>query len=181
MELPRTPREAKCLGVSKYYTGTPCSKGHMTHRYAHNATCVTCAAEASTKSRPRSTKTPLTKSQRSRKKTAARKSKPKAFFAHSFINRTRKRAAKKGIPFNITAAYIVSIFPDKCPVFGIEFVFNPGTHPVDASPSVDRTIPKLGYVPGNVVVMSRKANQTKSNSSIDEMRIMLAYMESVVL
>ena len=39
----------------------------------------------------------------------------------------------------------------------------------DASPSIDRIIPTLGYVRGNVIVVSLKANRIKNDATPDEL------------
>jgi group I intron endonuclease len=43
-DLPRTRTEAKRLGAKKYFTGEPCTHGHVAPRYTKGM-CVTCAAE----------------------------------------------------------------------------------------------------------------------------------------
>ena len=74
----------------------------------------------------------------------------------------KKRAAKKGIPFELSKEHILSIMTDTCPVFGTAFNFgqNRGTQPT--SPSLDRIVPSLGYIEGNVIIISTKANSIKS-------------------
>jgi len=47
----------------------------------------------------------------------------------------------------------------------------------DHSPSIDRTVPHLGYVKGNVTIMSYRANRIKCHASLDELRAIVAYME----
>lgn len=42
--LPRTRTEAKAQGARKYFTGEPCSHGHISARYVKGM-CVACAAE----------------------------------------------------------------------------------------------------------------------------------------
>jgi hypothetical protein len=54
--------------------------------------------------------------------------------------------------------------PPYCPVLGISLASSVGVAS-DASPTVDRLRPELGYVPGNVVVMSNLANRIKSTGS----------------
>ena len=41
-----TRAEAREKGLSWYFTGKPCKKGHIDRRYTSNATCFTCAREA---------------------------------------------------------------------------------------------------------------------------------------
>lgn len=89
------------------------------------------------------------------------------------IAHLRVRARAAGIECTITAADIP--VPRLCPVLGIELM--PGSNS-DASPSVDRFDPRLGYVPDNVLVISRRANQLKSNGTSDEFRRVIEYLEN---
>lgn len=75
------------------------------------------------------------------------------------------RAKRKGIPFDIELDDIV--IPSHCPLLGIELSMNNTTHGHD-SPSLDRIIPELGYVKGNVMVISYKANTMKNDSLFEE-------------
>jgi hypothetical protein len=43
--------------------------------------------------------------------------------------------------------------------------------------SIDRTDSAKGYVPGNVAIMSAKANRLKSDSTAEDMRKVLEYLE----
>ena len=81
--------------------------------------------------------------------------------------RTRARAA--AIPFTIVKEDIV--IPTHCPVFGIPLFKAPGT-PFGGpnSPALDKIRPELGYVPGNIVVVSRRANDLKKDATLDELR-----------
>jgi hypothetical protein len=47
----------------------------------------------------------------------------------------------------------------------------------DNSPSIDQIVPGGGYVPGNVRIISWKANRLKSNATIDDLEAILAYMK----
>lgn len=66
--------------------------------------------------------------------------------------------------------------PEVCPVFGTTLVKSTG-RATDASPSLDRKVPLDGYVPGNVVVVSLKANRIKSDSSLEELRQLVDFYE----
>lgn len=66
----------------------------------------------------------------------------------------KRRAALQGVPFTITPEDVQ--IPSTCPVLGIPLVsvlFGAGTQ-LAGTPSVDRLDPTLGYVPGNVAVIS---------------------------
>lgn len=91
--------------------------------------------------------------------------------------RAKNRAKKYGLPFDLTANDIR--IPATCPVLGIPLNTLPGTQPpgggrgsgslTDHSPSLDKLDPALGYVRGNVVVVSMRANRLKGELSPDEM------------
>ncbi len=77
------------------------------------------------------------------------------------------RAIAKGVPFAITPEDIE--VPEVCPVLGIPLVRNhSGKGHKYNSPTLDRVIPELGYVKGNIVVMSARANTIKSNANASE-------------
>ena len=48
---------------------------------------------------------------------------------------------------------------------------------IDNSPNLDRIFPKKGYVPGNVRVISQRANRIKSDATVEEMRAVLRDMQ----
>ena len=87
----------------------------------------------------------------------------------NMYRRARDRATKKGVPFNITAQYIRSIWPtnNRCPVLDVPLRVSKG-QPSDASPSLDRIVPKKGYVRGNVIIVCNKANTIKSHATVKE-------------
>ena len=89
------------------------------------------------------------------------------------IKESQRRAAKKNIPHDVDWRYIKSIFPKdyKCPVLGIkmEFGYNRDNNETRSnSPSLDKIIPKKGYVKGNVAWISQKANLIKTNASAED-------------
>lgn len=88
--------------------------------------------------------------------------------------RVQKRAAERGLPFDLEVEDIV--VPDVCPVLGIPLT-KEGGEDQDAYPSLDRLIPSRGYVKGNVRVISKRANQIKSNATVEEVEKVLAYMK----
>jgi hypothetical protein len=79
----------------------------------------------------------------------------------------KQRAKEKGLSFDIEKKDIV--IPAFCPVLGIPLKSNfGGRGGNDFSPSLDRIFPELGYVKGNIVVISKKANAIKSNATAEE-------------
>lgn len=80
-------------------------------------------------------------------------------------NGAKFRASHSGLPFNISLEDVV--IPVLCPLLSIPLVKGIKEARPD-SPSLDRIRPDLGYVKGNVQVISRKANLSKSNLSFEE-------------
>lgn len=86
----------------------------------------------------------------------------------------KARAAKKKLPFTIQVSDIV--IPEFCPVLGIELAKKHARLFNDIRPSLDRFKPELGYVPGNIAVISWKANRLKNNGSTEEFEKLAAWM-----
>lgn len=80
--------------------------------------------------------------------------------------KSRKSTAKKeGIPFTILFEEIE--YPTHCPLTGIKLNYIDGNKAYD-SPSIDRLIPELGYIKGNVKIISGLANRMKGLASKEE-------------
>jgi len=77
----------------------------------------------------------------------------------------RYRARKAGVMFTLKAEDIT--IPARCPVLGRRLRFD---GPSRDRPSIDRIVPGLGYVPGNVIVVSHRANWLKGDGSVHELR-----------
>ena len=96
---------------------------------------------------------------------------------HLFMG-AKRRAAQKGIPFSIVQSDIV--VPEFCPVLGIRLKVNDGCGPRFDSPSIDRIMPSLGYVKGNVIVVSQRANTIKSNALVDEIQAVANFYRRLI-
>ncbi len=87
------------------------------------------------------------------------------------------RARTKQIAFEIEPDDI--FIPERCPVFNFPLIIEPG--PIKPNtPALDRTKPELGYVLGNINVISSKANTIKSNASVEDIQALLNWFRSVV-
>jgi hypothetical protein len=80
---------------------------------------------------------------------------------------SRSRARYANIPYNLTEDDI--IIPEYCPILGMKLEFVERNNNLN-SPSIDKIIPELGYVKGNVRVISRKANMMKLNCNFEELK-----------
>lgn len=94
---------------------------------------------------------------------------------YQLVVSARARAKKYDLPITITVDDFE--IPEFCPIFGIKLEFG-STEDHNASPSLDRIIPQLGYVPGNVAVISHRANQIKSNGSAEQHRKIADWIEA---
>jgi hypothetical protein len=92
------------------------------------------------------------------------------------VNFAKHRAKEKGLDCTITHNDFE--IPEFCPATGIKLEIGVGKlH--DASPTLDRFIPALGYVPGNVVVISYKANRIKNNGTAKDLENVAKWMKQV--
>ena len=86
----------------------------------------------------------------------------------------KHRADKFSLPFNLSLEDIQ--IPDTCPVFGIPLVVHSPDGPHPDSPTLDRVIPSLGYVKGNIRVICHRANALKGDATLNELKLILKYM-----
>lgn len=85
----------------------------------------------------------------------------------TLVSAARHRAKRKGVPFSITAEHVT--IPETCPYFGIKLVVNRGRMK-DNSPTIDRINSSRGYEPGNIEVISWRANRMKGDATAEEHR-----------
>jgi NUMOD3 motif len=140
----RPKQQAAERGEKFHTTGIPCRNGHTGPRYTNGGECYECALAI----------------QRDPKRRA-----------YTLWWGAQDRAKKLGLPCNVTREYIESIWPkdDRCPILQQAFVYPDGKPkrrgPLPLTPSIDRIRPELGYVEGNVAVISHYVNTLKGNCS----------------
>jgi hypothetical protein len=96
------------------------------------------------------------------------------------VKSARGRAKEHGVPFDIKAKDIRACFPKDgcCPITRQPFERGEGKCGPQ-SMSLDRIIPELGYVPGNIAVISHLANTIKQNCTDPEVfRRIASYLEA---
>ena len=153
-------QQAKATGRKFYYTEMPCKRGHICARYTSTAKCTECSKYDLAASYKRDTK---------------------QLVARHMIYNARRRAEKLGVPFDLTREDVLRVWPpdNRCPVFGT-LLTRHGGHPTKESATIDRLDPKLGYVSGNIAVLSLRANQIKAGEvDPDEVRKVATWMEYV--
>lgn len=89
------------------------------------------------------------------------------------LSAARSRAKAKSLPFNLTADDIS--IPATCPVLHVPLV--PGSG--DQAPSLDRIVPSKGYVRGNVIVLSSRANRIKNDATADELHDIAEFVNAL--
>lgn len=113
------------------------------------------------------------RSRRSAKK--RRKENPAKFL----WTKARERARDELQPFLLTVEDIEAAWPtdNVCPVLGIPLVSGEG-FTTDNSPTLDRLSHDAGYEPGNVAVISMRANRAKQRLAAWELELVAAWMRS---
>lgn len=94
------------------------------------------------------------------------------------LSKAKYRASTRNLEFNL----ILEDFeiPNFCPVLGIPIISGTDGSFSDNSPSLDRIDSSKGYVKGNVAIISRRANQGKSNLTSDEHRLIAEWMDRML-
>ncbi|ATS93379.1 endonuclease [Ralstonia phage DU_RP_I] len=93
----------------------------------------------------------------------------------ALFNAAKARAKRTGLEFTITLDDVV--IPERCPVFETPFVLKDGETAggTGMAPSLDRVDSRRGYVPGNVAVISSRANRIKNNATPEELQALASY------
>lgn len=91
------------------------------------------------------------------------------------LARSKERAKDKNLPHDIDIDYLRSIATEYCPYQGVKLRWADesadiefGAHSPN-SPSIDRIDSSKGYVRGNVVIVSHRANSIKNNATEQEL------------
>lgn len=94
-------------------------------------------------------------------------------FLSDKYNRLKVRAKKYNIPFELEKSYFIKIYHQQkgmCFYTNEKMEWGVGDGHNRLSISVDRVIPKNGYIFGNIVMCTTKANTMKNDLSIDEIK-----------
>ena len=92
------------------------------------------------------------------------------------LNRARSRAKKLSLPFAITIEDI--IIPEFCPILGIKLAFGGIKETGTLLPVWIKIVPELGYIRGNIAVISHLANRIKNNGTSEQHRRIADWMDS---
>lgn len=140
-------QEANALGLPTYH-GNPCVYCQSTEHYTKSQACTSCY----------NTRRQHTDFNRRKYQIFARV-KNQAKFSHT--------------PFTITFNELE--WPDVCPVLGTKLDYWAGQTRNNAV-TFDRVDSRKGYVPGNVRVISHRANSWKSSMTVQDLERILEYV-----
>lgn len=165
MEILITRTQAKEQGLIYFFTGIPCKNNHIARRRMSDSHCYECD-----KIRTRNYYH-IDKLGNAKKRKSWDWENPEA----AMFRAAKRRAKRDDVPFSIKIEDI--IIPDFCPVLGIKLEKGTGVH-THSSPSLDKLKPHLGYVPGNISVISNRANTLKRDASSEELHAIAEWMNS---
>lgn len=95
----------------------------------------------------------------------------------SLISCKKCESKKKEIPFNLDVEYLRSIWTGTCPIFHIPIEIGREGNGSHKSAHLDRLIPELGYIKGNVNYISGRANRIKYDASLIELKQIANWLE----
>lgn len=177
--------DARKKELQFYYTGLLCTHGHDSVRYTNSAGCRRCNILRGRKNYKANKEGYLLagKLYRENNKSKVRIRTQKYYQEHKLLwkkqdsalranpskylwKSAKNRAKKKHVLFEISVEDVTKVLPKncRCPILGIPIKIQHGKCSPN-SMSLDRINPKLGYVIGNIAVISHLANTLKSNQT----------------
>ena len=99
------------------------------------------------------------------------------FFKFS-IRLKKSWCKKRGVAFDLDSDYLEKIWTGFCPIFNVKLEI--GSRNIDhtLNANLDRIDPKKGYVKGNVMYISGRANRIKYDASVEELRCIADWLEN---
>ena len=165
-------------GVEFIQALKPCKNGHLALRYSKFGACIECVRENNAKNRSKNGHKYDAWNRKWRHENKVyfsahaqrfRMKHPEQAMLRNMLGAAKRTTKRRNLPFNLESSDIE--IPAVCPVLGIEIRKTLGVGKrTDNSPSLDRIIPERGYVKGNVIVVSWRANRLKQDASIEELR-----------
>lgn len=160
-----------------------CGAQEMPDQMASPSVCRSCESarhRAYYKARPERSRLATDTWRKSNpEKVAAGNSRRRAEHFDKFLFRiAKRRAAVRGLEFTITLQDVR--IPEVCPVLGLVLSTDRQGRrkgfPLPFTPTLDRIDNTKGYVPGNVAVISWRANELKKDATLDELEKVLLWV-----
>lgn len=147
----------------------PCKNGNIAPRRAsdYGCLCAECKHARQEKKRVKYHTDPAARARQIKANVERRGRARAADPRKELLAAARARARARVLPFDLTIDDIT--LPAHCPVLGIPIAVGHGKLS-NNSPTLDRIVPQLGYVRGNVAVISYKANAIKRDASPEELQ-----------
>lgn len=99
---------------------------------------------------------------------------------HKYVAKvSNTRNDGRGLEWSITPGDLE--WPLYCPILGIKLRWEgrgQAGQAIDDAPSFDRIDSTKGYVPGNVIICSNRANRIKNNSTLMELKKIVEFLEN---
>ncbi len=158
-----------------FFQGAPCKKCLRTIRFTRDKKCVNCCrvrdrARYSVRRPKHAAYYQANKDEicaRAREHGKAKHAKDPRY---KMLSSAKLRAKAAGRECTVVLQDIV--IPEFCPLLGIKIIL--GTRQVkNNSPTLDRKDSTKGYVPGNVWVISWRANRIKADATLDEIKLLV--------
>lgn len=145
---------------------------HHKHKDGHNNECQSCCRDRY------SPKRRAVMHQIRRQRILNDPVRRKDFALKSLLRGARARAKSKNFEFNLTYEWAIQKIGEVCPVFGTPFQFMNSTHAPESA-SIDRIDNSQGYTQKNCIFVSYKANTIKSSASVNELKKLTAFYDSL--
>lgn len=97
-------------------------------------------------------------------------------------NGAKGHAGSQNLPFTITLEDVQKLVEETfiCPLLGISLDKNATGH-ASNMPSLDKIIPKEGYILNNIWIVSWRANQIKRDANIEELKMLAENLEKEIV